>query len=214
MLRLNLIDLLARDEFENVRTLFNTRKFSRDQLIYQPYEDENLVFIVKTGRVRVFISCDEKEFTIAMLNPGDIYSTHTRAFVQAMEPVELLVTGVHTIRRELAAVPELTRAMVHVLGDMLKNSFHIIESFAFKDVTRRLVEWMLREARDAGIQKDNGVEIRPNLTMEELSKMMGASRQTVSTQINTLVRQGLVEKSGRGTYLIPDPKSLENLLIP
>ena len=38
---------------------------------------------------------------------------------------------------------------------------------------------------------------------------MGATRQTVSTLLSDMARAGLVQKQGRGVYLIPDMAALE-----
>jgi DNA-binding IclR family transcriptional regulator len=45
--------------------------------------------------------------------------------------------------------------------------------------------------------------------MEQLAQLLGASRQTVSTLLNDMVRAGLMEKRGRGSYFIPRLEALE-----
>lgn len=207
--RINLLDILGKEEFADLAATLNRRKFDRGEIIYHPYEEENLVMIVARGRVRVYLSCEEKEFTLAILSAGDIYASHTRAFVSAMEDTELLVTGMDTVSRRLTDIPEFTGAMVHVLGNMLSNSFSIIEALAFKDTAGRLSGLLVSEARQTGAPEGKGIRFHLNLTVEEVAKVVGASRQTVSSLLNGWIREGLIEKRGRGDYFIPDPDRLE-----
>jgi CRP-like cAMP-binding protein len=206
---ISLLDIIDTDPFSELSSSLNKRKYNKGAIIYHPYEKENLVLIVAAGKVRVYLSYEEKEFTLAILSRGDIYTTHTRAFVVAIEDSELLVASVGKVRSMLADIPEFTSSMVNVLGHMLKNSFNIIEGLAFKDTAERLTDLLLREAMQSGTKETGGIFFHLNLTVEELGKMIGASRQTVSTLLNGLIREKLIEKRGRGNYYIPDPRRLE-----
>jgi len=48
-----------------------------------------------------------------------------------------------------------------------------------------------------------------NLSVEQIARMVGSSRQTISTQLNRLIRQDLIQKQGRGSFVIPDLAALE-----
>nr|WP_321513176.1 Crp/Fnr family transcriptional regulator [uncultured Pseudodesulfovibrio sp.] len=208
----NLLDELVRPELAELRAVFNEHSFLKGNVIFQPDEVENRVFIIATGRVRVYLAYEDKEFTLAILGPGDLYSTHAGCFVQAFEETTLLVTDVQSVKRWMTEVPLFTRTMVRVLGHILQNSFSIIGGLAFKDIYNRLMDYLLREARDAGVPEDGGLLLKLDLTIEQLAQLMGASRQTVSTLLNDMERAGLMEKRGRGEYFIPDVDALEHAM--
>ncbi|WP_272699033.1 Crp/Fnr family transcriptional regulator [Desulfovibrio sp. Fe33] len=205
----NLLDELAREELKELRDLFNARSFTGGTIIYTPEEAENLVFIVGRGRVRVYLAYAEKEFTLGILNPGDVYATHAECYVQALDDAELLTAPVHAVRRVMDSVPTFTRTMVRVLGHILKNSFLIIGGLAFKDIYSRLMDFMLVQARQSGVPEGEGIRLSLDLTIEQLAQHMGASRQTVSTLLGELSRAGLVLKQARGVFFIPDMDALE-----
>jgi CRP-like cAMP-binding protein len=205
----NLLDELAKKELKELRDLFNARSYTGGTIIYTPEETANLVFIVASGRVRVYLAYAEKEFTLGILNPGDVYATHAECFVQALDDVELLTAPVHAVRRVMDTVPTFTRTMVRVLGHILKNSFLIIGGLAFKDIYSRLMDFMLAQARQSGVPEEDGLRLSLDLTIEQLAQHMGASRQTVSTLMGELARAGLVLKRARGVYFIPDMDALE-----
>lgn len=112
----------------------------------------------------------------------------------------------------MAEVPLFNRTMVRVLGKILQNAFSVIGGLAFKDIYARLMAYLLKEAQESGIPVDGGPELELNLTIEQLFQILGATRQTVSTLLNNLVREGLVVKRGRSKWFIPDLDALENVV--
>lgn len=205
----NLLDELGRAEFEELRAAFNERNYPGGNIIFRPDESENLVFIIAEGRVRVYLSYEDKEFTLAILTPGDLYATHAGCHIQALEKTALLVTDVQSVKRCMVEVPTFTRTMVRVLGHILQNSFSIIGGLAFKDIYDRLMDYILEESRDSGVPENGGIHLRLDLTTEQIGQVVGATRQTVSTLLNDMVRAGLMEKRGRGEFYIPDMEALE-----
>ena len=204
----NLLDELKRPEMADLLAIFRKRTFAKGKVIFRPDEDEDLVFVVASGRVRIYLAYEDKEFTLAFLNPGDPYSTHSGCYIQTMEDTELLVTDVRSVKRCLTDIPLFTRTMVRVLGHILRNSFSIIGGLAFKDIYNRLMDYILNEARSSGLPRDGGCLLKVDLTIEQLARLMGATRQTVSTLLNDMERAGLMEKRGRGEYFIPDMEAL------
>ncbi|OIQ50188.1 cAMP receptor protein [Pseudodesulfovibrio hydrargyri] len=204
----NLLDELERREMADLRAVFRGRSVAKGEVVFRPDGAEDLVFVVAKGRVRVYLAYEDKEFTLAILNPGDPYSTHSGCYIQALEDGELLVTDVRSVKRCMAEIPLFTRTMVRVLGHILRNSFSIIGGLAFKDIYNRLMDYILSEARSSGTPEGGGRLLSLNLTIEQLSQLMGATRQTVSTLLNDMERAGLMEKRGRGVYFIPDLDAL------
>lgn len=206
---INLLDELHKKELTDLRAVFHERTHNAGSTIYTPDETENLAFIISKGRVRIYLAYEDKEFTLAILGPGDLYATHAGCYIQSLDDTTLLVADVLAVSKAMDSVPMITRTMVRVLGNILSNSFSIIGSLAFKDIYSRLKDYILSEARESGEQEGSGTLLSLNLTTEQLAQLMGASRQTVSTLLNDMVRAGLMEKRGRGRYFIPDMDTLE-----
>lgn len=205
----NLLDELAKEELSGLRAVFHERSFPKGQVIYAADTDENAVFVIARGRVRVYLAYEDKEFTLGFLERGDIYSTHAGCFAQAMDDTLLLTTDVQSVKRVMVEVPLFTRTMVRVLGNILNNSFSIIGGLAFKDIYKRLIGFILEEAKRNGVPEADGVDLTIDLTIEQLAQLMGATRQTVSTLLNDMVRAELMHKRGRGRYFIPSMAALE-----
>lgn len=205
----NILEELNRPGLAALRERFSVRKYKAETLVYSPMEETNQVFVVGRGKLRIFLSYADKEFTLAILGEGQVYTTHTRASVQAMEDCELLIMDTDEFHASLFEHPQLAGVVMTVLGGLLKNSFSIISGLVFKDANRRLVEHLLDMADET---ETTPVDIELGLTTEQLAQIVGTTRQTVSMLLNDLVRSGDLEKLGRGTYRIPDPARLRAIM--
>ncbi|MBG3875883.1 Crp/Fnr family transcriptional regulator [Desulfovibrio oxamicus] len=237
----DLLEALERPESAPLREMFAMRRVTRGQGIFWPDEQEDLVLVVKSGRFRVYLSYGGKEFTLAFLERGDIYSSHTGAHVQALADGEVLLTDTRAFRRRMTDLPEVSSIMVRVLGQMLRSTFFLIEGLVFRDSNTRLASLLLEQAERApapdpgdsadlagmdvaadaparhhatpsrSVQPGSGQIIRMDLTTEQLAGMVGATRQTVSTLLNDMIRSGILERVGRGVYRVRDMDRLREL---
>lgn len=233
----NLLEELARPEFAELLSAFGERSFSRQSIIFEPvYDDDpensglqpaavdsdawpcagpvklragNYVFIVRTGRIRVYLSYADKEFTIAILRPGDVYVSHSNAFVQAIEDSRILLIDTPAFNERMMSIPQFTATVVRVLGGMLKNSFSIIDGLALRDATGRLARYLMEAARRSS--PGQGL-IKLDLSVELLAQTLGTSRQTVSTLLTDFTRSRILQKERRGVYRILDEDRLRELV--
>lgn len=233
----NLLEELVKPEFSELLSAFSEKCFSKQSVLFEPSYDDYLensrvqlaaatrdappfhehakikansyVFIVRTGRIRVYLSCGEKEFTIAVLWPGDVYVSHSNAFVQALEDSRVLLIDTPTFNKRMMSIPQFTVSIVRVLGGILKNTFSIIDGLALRDATGRLARYLLEAARQSTASQ--GV-IQLDLSGELLAQTLGASRQTISTLLTDLTRSGIMQKERRGVYRILDEDRLRELV--
>ncbi|WP_027185559.1 Crp/Fnr family transcriptional regulator [Desulfovibrio inopinatus] len=213
----NLLISLEAPEMQVVRQLFRSQIYHKGALVSEPKSASNRMFIVRQGRARIYLASRDKEFTVALLDAGDVYTTHTRAYVQALDDLELLVADVEMVRHHLASTPQLTMAMIRVLGDLLSHAFSAIDTLAFKDVRHRLIEFLAYEAKRQSPCKEcqtcgkcqNGHMVSLGLNTEQIATILGSTRQTVSSLINTLAKDGFLQQKGRGILCIPDLTALE-----
>lgn len=182
------------DKISQYQEFFQEYRFDRKEIVFSPGKYPKSIFLILEGKVRVFLSYYQgKEFTLTVLKPGDVYSGHTRAFGQALTAVKLVMIPLTVFKDMLVSVPGLVFGLVTVLGDALKGSIDVIESLVFEEAGVRLA-YLIREwAQQSGISTDEGILIDLNLTREEISSMIGSSRQTLATLLKQLLNAGLVE---------------------
>lgn len=205
----DLLTDLASPENQRLKAEFTEKNYPKDTFIFAPGHEEDLVFIVKSGRVQIYLAVDDKEFSLIILGPGDIYTSHTRAHVKSLDDIVLLVIATERIYSHMTTYPALTLPIINVLGKLLKQSFSIINNLVFKDVCQRLTLFLLQEACHNGISCKEGTIIKPGLTTTQFAAIVGSSRQTVSKILNTMFQAGVLYRKKNGTYLIPDLNLLQ-----
>ncbi|HWR57134.1 MAG TPA: Crp/Fnr family transcriptional regulator [Negativicutes bacterium] len=207
----DLLSILNSPDYAHIMRNFREKRVKKKDIIYPPNAEENLMFIVKKGKVRVYLAFYDKEFTLSILEEGDLYSTHTRAYTEAVEDCELLVCGIEKFTRIMEQYPTFTLTAIKVLGDILKNSFTIINGFAFKEVHQRLAELLVQMAEDKGENTDEGIIIELGLNNEQIAMLVGTSRQTVSILLNDLYKSGILVKISRRVVLIKNIQHLKKI---
>lgn len=207
----DLLKELAKPEHAAVRRAFASRTFPRGSQVFLPRETRNRLFIVAAGRARIYLADGDKQFTMAILDAGDVYTSHTRAHVEALTELELLLADLDAVRHALLTMPALTASVLKVLGDLLAHAFTVIDNLAFRDARARLVQLLLYEAGRARADDEDMPCIPHGQSVEQLATIVGASRQTVSSLLNALEREGVVELRGRGLIRILDLDALKRL---
>lgn len=184
------------------------RRYERGSFVASPGVGGNTVFVLQQGRLRVFLSDGDKELTLTFLEPGEVYCTHTRAWVEAVADSTLLMAGTGHFQGRLLADPELMPVTIRVFARFLGRAIDIIEDLAFRDVAARLANFVLGLARGADPTLPPGLKVPLQLRTEDIARLLGTSRQTVSSLINQLAREGVIAREGRRTLVLLAPDEL------
>lgn len=206
---MNMLEVLESPEHSEFSSLFRERKYLKNNMILTPAEAGNQIFVVKRGSVRVFLADDYKEFNLAILKEGDAYTTHTRASLQALTDTTILVSEMQSFGQQAADSPYFSLATLTVLGEHLRNTLNIINRLAFKDIRMRLCDFLLQEATTRGEKTRAGVVISTGLSVKQIADFVGSTRQTVSTLLNEMQKDGMLTRLSRGKYVIHDVASLD-----
>lgn len=204
----SLLDFLGQPENSELSRSFSERVYMKNSMVYTPVDPSNYVFVVKKGRVRVFLTDEGREFNLAILNEGDVYATHTRASLEALTEVTVLVSDVDTFGRHASECPQMSMTAMNLLGEHLKQSLTIINRLAFMDVKMRLCDFLTEEANEKGEPTSEGVVVATGLSVKQMADFVGSTRQTVSTLLNEMQKDGVITRVSRGKYLIHDMHQL------
>ncbi|WP_153109080.1 Crp/Fnr family transcriptional regulator [Propionivibrio limicola] len=187
---------------------FTPRQLGKGELLSTPSATRDQVFIVHAGRLRVYLTDTNRELTLCFLEPGEIFTTHTPTYLQAVVPSSIFVTDTTSFSHRLARDASITPVMMRVLGRILSNSVDLIADLAFREVPQRLARFLLGRVHRCGQPCDEGWLIELELSTEDIASLLGTTRQTVSSLINQWERDGLLARRGRRTLVIPAPDAL------
>ncbi len=209
--RFSVSNLLVGPAGENFFRGFTLRTYSKGSLVGTGDGEENGIFVVMNGRLRMFLVGEEREISLFYLGPGDMFCLHSGCLIEATERSDLRVTDIHTFERKLAETPQLAWGLISILGRALTSFMRTIEDLMFHDIKQRIARFFVDHAQSEGRQTADGLMLEIQLTVEGIAKYLGSSRQATSTAMNSLIKEGYLSRQGRGAYAIPDLERLSML---
>lgn len=175
------------------------RSYQPGEVIARPDSRLNRVFVLDKGLARIGLNAAARELVLGYLRPGGIYVTHTRAWVEALEPCEVVSWPVEDMLDLVRHEPGLGIAAFREVGRVLQGALSLIEDLAFRPVESRLARFLLAERQAQGSDRIRLVD-----HTEALASALGTTRQTLSTTINRLVREGVIGRPDRRHVVLLD----------
>jgi CRP-like cAMP-binding protein len=193
----------------------DVRRVKAGQLIYG--EDGHgttaqSLLVVRSGRLRCFASFEGKELTLFTLDAGDAMPLHARSLFEVKKDGEIAVISGDAFQELAQCDPGLALSAMPAIGRMLQKSIQTIEDMAFRDVKYRLIRALCDAAARDGRRTGQEVILDMAPNAEDLAMQIGATRQSVSTVIAGLIRNGIVRRLGTAAMVIPDLNRLKNEL--
>ncbi len=167
----------------------------RGQHVYMPGETSEALFLLKTGRVRIYrLTADGKKLVLSTLAPhtffGDMPLAGQRmygTFAEAVEDSFICVLGRADLERLIQTRPQVAIRLLDIVGGRLLEAESVIEDFAFKGVPARLATLLLRLSAGADDRE------LTDYTHQDLADMVGTYRETATQALDGFKRGGLVE---------------------
>ncbi|WP_417610859.1 Crp/Fnr family transcriptional regulator [Owenweeksia hongkongensis] len=180
--------------------------YSKGETIYFTDDPANTLYLIASGKVRILnYSEDGDEVVRAILGKGEMFGElallgedRRTEIAEAMDD-ETMVCSVHTdyLQELMQDDAEFTFKIYKWIGLRMKKMERRIDNLIFKDVRSRLMDFIKEMAQEKGKQTDNGIEVEHFFTHKNLANLIGTSRQTVTTTLNELRDEGLIDFSRR-----------------
>jgi hypothetical protein len=94
----SLLDFLNSEAGADLRSKFRERTLAKGAML-DDLDDSDHIFLIKQGRLRIYLSSPERELSLFYLVEQDIFSTHSRAQIQAVQATVLLMAPRSAIER-------------------------------------------------------------------------------------------------------------------
>lgn len=198
-----------------------TRRYRRGDLIFNQGDSGDALYVVASGVVKVpTVSEDGGEVVFATLCQGDTFGELAvidggprSAAARAIEATELVTFHRDAFIRMLHAYPLLTAALHRSLGALLRRTLEQASDLVFLDLPGRLAKLLLKLAREAGLEGDDGLRLDLNMTQGTLAGMVGGSRPTVNQILRSFEARGYLQLEGR-SIVIKEPAALRRRSTP
>lgn len=186
-----------------------TQELKRNQLVFGAGDTPAYVYIVQTGRVRIYhLSPAGRVVALWFCMPDDIFGLTElcrggmrQICAQACERSSLLRIGRADFYHFLESCPRAALGALDVVSARLRGLGRLLEDLVGCDVTERLTQLIHRLCLEYGHPVGDAVCIDLRLTHQELADMIGATRQTVTSTLGELRRNGVLTLHDRRWYV-------------
>lgn len=176
------------------------RSFPKNTIIVTEGDETNSLYIIVSGRVKVFLSNDAgKEVVLGTQGPGEYFGEMAldgrprSASVMTVEPSQFAVIPKANVRDFLRDHPEFAVHMIEKLIGRVRTLTENFKGLALLDVYGRVARLLLELA----IDQDGKLVVGENLTHQEIASRIGASREMISKIFKDLTLGGYISVEKR-----------------
>ncbi|WAH98169.1 Crp/Fnr family transcriptional regulator [Arthrobacter sp. MMS18-M83] len=217
---LNEVDLFAdltEAEIQAMDLMAPARMFRRGELVFSQAQPVTALFILKSGRVRVFrVTEDGKALTMAILEPGAVFGEMTLLgqrmydnYAEAIEDSAICRLDSIDVEHFLLSDPRIAIRISRLLGEQVARLEERLTDLALRPLAARVASTLLSLAETAPAGRfGHGRQIR--LTHEQIAGLLGATREATSRILAEMAARGII-RQGRGRISLQNTAALRTM---
>jgi CRP/FNR family transcriptional regulator, cyclic AMP receptor protein len=192
------------------------RKAKAGEVLFSVGEPGSEMFVVRTGSVRIVVSSQGVEKTLAVLGPGEFVGEMSlltdqprSATAIVEEDADLLVVGARVLEEMIVHNTEIALRLVRKLARRLESADALIRVLLYRDADQRIIENLKRLARihDAG----DGAPLRFKSDFAEMAEQVGLEAAEVEDTMLRLVNAGFL-RLDNGEWVISKLEDIDEFL--
>ena len=213
---------LEDQEYDALNVAHQFIEAKKGDYIYFDSHHLNKLYFLKGGYIKIgFIDDEGNEIIKEIIKEGEIFGQFALErnnlngeFAKAYKGnVSLCAFSIEDFERLLKKKPELAIKYSKQVGEKLRRAEFRLLNMLNKDVRTRLLAFYYHLAIMDGYNGSaTSYSINNFLTHDDIAKLIGSARQTVTTLINQVEGEGLIKVS-RKKIEIPDFKKLQQLVM-
>ena len=204
---------------EVMRSLVGTSSeiVERGKTIFFPGDPAERVYLLKRGAVRLSRVYETgEEITVALLRENSLFGVlslltgqksdrfyHSIAFTR----VDLISAPATSVRQAIEKDARVGLLLLQGLSSRILQTETMIETLTHRDMSSRLVSFLLVLCRDFGMPGTRGITIDLKLSHQAIAEAIGSTRVTITRLLGDLRNDGLVEID-RKRITVFDPLAL------
>jgi CRP/FNR family cyclic AMP-dependent transcriptional regulator len=200
---------LARADYDTLRAIAAHKQFAKGDTIFRPGGPGRNVYFLANGRVKIFQpSASGREVLLWFCFSGEIFGLAEVArgggrevSAQACETSDVLAVSQEQFKSFLHERPDAALQCMQVLSSRLRILGNVLVNLVSDDVNTRIAKLILRLSARYGRRIGREIFLTIPLTHQEIADMVGTSRQTVTSVLSALKRQGVLSIDNHRIYI-------------
>lgn len=207
-------------EFELFYSQFKPRSYKKGEMLIRSDDDPQGIFCLTKGYVRQFsISRAGIELTLRILRPISyfpmVWAVNGTPNIYNFEALTDIEVGRAPRDEVVTFIKDKPKIIFELMSELLEDydeTLTRVEHLVFSDAYRRVISVILYIAKHFGTNDSKQTMIGNRFTHNDIATLVGVARETASSEMEKLVKKGLVKYSDH-LIVINSIKNLELELI-
>lgn len=195
------------------------RTYKRGEAVFRDKEQVNVFYFLLSGYLSLYkISSNHEKKVIFICKPGDmlnevmIQKEYASIYAETLSNCEILAIEKKQLRSLMEKDFSISEAMMNSMASKIRRLYRQLKNTPNSiKIDHQLASKIWKLGRDFGIQTEEGIEIKFDVTISFLAEMLGTKRETVSRQFQKLCNLGIVSLNRRKLCIL-DLEALENFI--
>ena len=191
---------LSAADREALAALGQRRPYAKGEHVFRAGGPGAHVYFLETGRVKIYQAAGSgRDVILWFCLPGEIFGLAEVArgggrvvSAQAGEASVVLAVAQESFRQFVAARPQAALLSMQVLSARLRGLSDVLVNLVADDVDTRIAKLILRLGARYGRRMGGAIHLDIPLTHQEIADMVGTTRQTVTSALSKLKKQGVL----------------------
>ena len=195
----------------------NSEMVERGKTIFFPGDPAEKVYLIRRGAVRLSRVYESgEEITVALLRENSLFGVlsllkghrsdrfyHSIAFTR----VEMVTAPATSVRQAIEDDTSVGLLLLQGLSSRILQTETMIETLTHRDMSSRLVSFLLVLCRNFGVPGQRGITIDLRLSHQAIAEAIGSTRVTITRLLGDLKSSSLVDID-RKKITVLDPIAL------
>src|ERR671911_1360566 len=206
--KVDVLEPLSSEQLGWVARKTLSRSFQKGESIYIPGDASEVVFLLLTGRVRLFAMVRQRELTFDVVQAGAIFGEASlmertqNEYAQALSSARVGLFELNAFWSLLSENVEVNARVIRTLGERSRLTRGRMTDIALKESPARLAALVLDLVEDEGVVTREGFyRVNTYYTHEELAAMIGLKRVAVTRAFGTLQDREYVQLRRRQIHV-------------
>lgn len=191
---------IAKAELEKLEALGKTRRYPKGEFVFRAGDPGQSIYFLRKGRIKIYQpSPMGREVILWFCFAGEIFglseigrSGGRIVNAQICENSEVLCVPYEAFKVFLANHPDTALLIMQVLSCRLRALGDVLVNLVTDDVNTRIAKLILRLGANYGTRNGKHIFLSIHLTHQEIADMVGTTRQTVTSVLGRLKRDGIL----------------------
>lgn len=206
---LALFSELNSGQMDKVKSICRISNYSKNEIIFREGTPYKGFYIVLKGTVKVFRkTLQDKEITLHIIKSynafADVPLFEGKTYpvnAQAVEDSILLFIPAEEFRKLLIENSIICYNMLAGFAKRMRELTKKVEDLSFKEVSNRLVEFILEEVNRSGTEKLPEPYIKLTISKKTLASYLGTITETLSRSLHKLQKEELIRIAGKKIFI-------------